>query len=118
MSETHERRWAMCCHLMVLSGFLIPFGNVLGPLAIWLWKRKESEFIDFHGKTALNYQITLLLFLVGCTLVAAFTGFAMLFVGPVFGILSIYTLVMIAMSAVKSSRGEYVEIALSAEFIK
>lgn len=118
MSETHERRWAMCCHLMVLSGFLIPFGNVLGPLAVWLWKRKESEFIDFHGKTALNYQITLLLFLVGSTLVAALTGFAMLFVGPVFGILSIYTLAMIAMSAVKSSRGEYVEIALSAEFIK
>ena len=49
MSETHERRWAMSCHLMALSGILIPFGNVLGPLAVWLWKRKESEFIDFHG---------------------------------------------------------------------
>ncbi len=118
MSETHERRWAMSCHLMALSGFIIPFGNVLGPLAIWLWKRKESDFIDFHGKTAVNYQITLLVFFVGCILVAAFTGFFMAFVAPVFGILAIYSLVMILVSAIKSNRGDYVEIALSAEFIK
>jgi membrane associated rhomboid family serine protease/uncharacterized Tic20 family protein len=118
MSETHERRWAMCCHLMALSGFLIPFGNILGPLAIWFWKRKESEFIDFHGKTAINYQLTLLLFLVGSTVVAAFTGFAVLFVGPLYGILALYTLVMIVVAAIKSHRGDYVEIALSAHFVK
>lgn len=118
MSETHERRWAMSCHLMVLTGLLIPFGNLLGPLAIWLWKRKESEFIDYHGRTALNYQLTLLLFLVGCGVVAALTGFVVTFVGPLLAILGIYTLVMIAVSAVKSLRGDYVEIALSAEFIK
>ena len=118
MSETLERRWAMTCHLMVFTGFLIPFGNVLGPLAIWLWKRKESEFIDFHGKTALNFQITLLLFLVGCSIVAVFTGFAVMFVGPLIGLLALYALVMIIVSVVKSYRGDYVEIALSAEFIK
>lgn len=118
MSENHERRWAMSCHLMALSGFLIPFGNLLGPLVIWLWKRKQSEFIDSHGKAALNYQITLLLFVIGLSIVAAFTGFALLFIGPLFGILGIYTLVMIVMSAIRSYRGGYTEIALSAEFIK
>jgi uncharacterized Tic20 family protein len=118
MSEEHERLWAMSCHLMVLSGFLIPFGNVLGPLAVWLWKRKQSEFIDYHGKTALNYQITLLLFLVGCTVVIAISGFVIGFVAPVFGILAIYTLVMIVVSAVKAHRGDYAEIPLSAAFIR
>jgi uncharacterized Tic20 family protein len=118
MSETHERRWAMTCHLIALTGFLIPFGNLLGPLAIWLWKRKESDFIDFHGKTAVNYQLTLLIFLVGITIVAAITGFVMKFIAPVFGILAIYTIIMIIISAIKSYRGDYVEITLSAEFIK
>lgn len=118
MSETDERRWAMCCHLMALSGLLIPFGNILGPLAIWLWKRKESEFIDFHGKAALNYQLTLLIFLVGSAVVAAFTGFTGMFAGSLFGILGLYSLAMIVASAVRSHRGDYVEIALSAQFIK
>jgi len=118
MPEAEERRWAMTCHLLTFSGIIIPFGNVLGPLAIWLWKRKESDFIDFHGKTAINYQLTLIVFIVGCTLVAAFTGFVISFVAPFIGILGIYSLVMIITAAVKSSRGDYVEIALSAAFIK
>jgi uncharacterized Tic20 family protein len=103
---------------MALAGFIIPFGNLLGPLAIWLWKRKESELIDFHGKTAINFQLTLFLFIIGSTVVAVFTGFAVMFVVPIFGILGIYTFIMIIVSAVKASQGEYVEIPLSAEFIK
>jgi membrane associated rhomboid family serine protease/uncharacterized Tic20 family protein/ssDNA-binding Zn-finger/Zn-ribbon topoisomerase 1 len=118
MSETAERRWAMSCHLVALCGFVIPFGNLLGPLAIWLWKRKESEFIDFHGKTALNYQLTLIIFFIGSIIVAAFTGFAPMFAGPWFGILALYSLVMIVVAAVKSHRGDPVAIPLSAEFIK
>ncbi|HEY6874485.1 MAG TPA: rhomboid family intramembrane serine protease [Geobacteraceae bacterium] len=118
MSEAHERRWAMACHLMALSGVLVPFGNLLGPLAIWLWKRKESEFVDCHGRTALNYQLTLLLFIVGATVVAAVTCFTMLFLGPAVAILGIYTLFVVAASAIKAHRGDHAEIALSAEFIK
>ena len=31
-SEQQVRQWAMFCHLAGLAGFLLPFGNVLGPL--------------------------------------------------------------------------------------
>jgi len=75
----------MACHLMALTGFLIPLGNILGPLQYAL-EAEESDFIDFHGKTALNYQLTLLVFLVGGTLLAAFTGFAVMFIAPVLGL--------------------------------
>ena len=118
ISETLARRWAMCCHLLALTGFLVPFGNVLGPLAVWLWKRKESEFIDYHGRVALNFQITLIVFLIGALVVAIFTGFTALFLGPAIGLLGLYSLVMIAVSAIKAQRGEYAEIALSGEFIR
>ncbi|NIQ96866.1 MAG: rhomboid family intramembrane serine protease, partial [Desulfuromonadales bacterium] len=73
LSNTHAKRWAMICHLSIFSCLIIPLGNILGPLAIWLWKRNQSEFVDWHGKIALNYQLTLLLFSIGCGTVAAFS---------------------------------------------
>jgi uncharacterized Tic20 family protein len=51
-----ERTMAM---LLYLSGFL----GWIWPLLIWLMKRKESKFIDYHGKQWLNYNITYLLIL-------------------------------------------------------
>jgi membrane associated rhomboid family serine protease/uncharacterized Tic20 family protein/ssDNA-binding Zn-finger/Zn-ribbon topoisomerase 1 len=118
MSQERERRWAMMCHLLALSGLLIPFGNILGPLLVWYWQRKHSALVDHHGKVVLNYQITLVIFLAGLLVVTFVTGFTAMFVGPLFAILGIYTLVMIAVGAVKSHRGESLEIALSAEFVK
>jgi membrane associated rhomboid family serine protease/uncharacterized Tic20 family protein/ssDNA-binding Zn-finger/Zn-ribbon topoisomerase 1 len=116
ISETVERRWAMCCHLMALTGFLIPFGNFLGPLAIWLWKRKESEFIDYHGKTALNYQLTLVLLGIGSILVLILNGPKPFFI--FLAVLSLYNLFVIGFAAIKSNRGDYVEIPFCAGFIK
>lgn len=118
LSDTQAKRWAMFCHLSTFSGILIPFGNILGPLAIWLWKRKESEFVNCHGKIALNYQLTLLLFVVGCGSVAAFAGVVRLLLGPVFALLGLYTLAAVIGSAVKARQGDYPEISLSAVFIK
>jgi membrane associated rhomboid family serine protease/uncharacterized Tic20 family protein/ssDNA-binding Zn-finger/Zn-ribbon topoisomerase 1 len=118
MSEQHERRWAMMCHLLAFSGFVIPFGNVIVPLLVWHWQRKHSAFIDYHGRVSINYQITLLLFLAGLIVVTLFTGFTALFVGPLFLILGVYTIFIIVAGAVRSHRGDYIEIALSAEFIK
>jgi len=118
MSENDERRWAMTCHLMAFSGIIIPFGNLLGPLAIWIWKRKKSDFIDYHGKTAVNYQLTLLVLFFGSAVVAGLTGYVGSFLAPTLGIVSVYSLIMIIRAAVKSSRGDYVEIPLSAGFIK
>jgi hypothetical protein len=53
------RNIAVLCHLSAALGFLIPTGgNILGPLVVWLMRRKDSPFIDFHGKEVLNFQIT------------------------------------------------------------
>jgi uncharacterized Tic20 family protein len=48
----------MLCHLLALSGVLIPFGNLIGPLIVWLMKKKEVPFVDDQGKESLNFQIT------------------------------------------------------------
>jgi uncharacterized protein len=53
------RQWAMWSHLSALGGVVFPFGNVLGPLIIWLIKRDEIPEVNVEAKEALNFQITM-----------------------------------------------------------
>jgi len=57
--DKNARTWATICHLGALLMLVgVPVGNILGPLVIWLVKRREYEFVDDQGKEALNFQIT------------------------------------------------------------
>lgn len=64
--KSDETTWAMLCHLSSLSSMIgIPFGNILGPLIIWLIKKEESAFVDQQGRESLNFQISLFIYGVG-----------------------------------------------------
>ena len=58
----HERNLSAVIHASTFSRFFIPFGNFLLPLVLWLANRKEYAFVDYNGKQALNFQISLLLY--------------------------------------------------------
>lgn len=96
-----EQNWAMICHLAALSGFIIPFGNVLGPLIVWLMKKEAMPLVDRHGKEALNFQITVTIAMVIClALMFVLIG---LLLAP---IVAIGALVLTIMAAVKVSNGQ------------
>ena len=59
--DKESRTMAMLCHLSSFSGFIIPFGNILGPLLIWLLKKESSSFVDDQGREAINFNITVML---------------------------------------------------------
>lgn len=59
--DKKSRTWAMAAHLLGLTGFLLPFGNILGPLVIWLMKRDEMSFVADQAKESLNFQIAMTL---------------------------------------------------------
>ncbi len=62
--QTDERHWEILCHLsplLFLTG--IPLANIVGPLAVWLYKRDQSGSVDLHGKESINFQISLTLYL-------------------------------------------------------
>jgi len=61
--SNQARMWNMWCHLSALAGFVIPFGNVLGPLLVWQIKKNEFPSVVEHGKAALNFQLTVLIVL-------------------------------------------------------
>ena len=97
-----EQNWAMFCHLSALSGFIIPFGSVIGPLVIWLMKRAEMPMVEVHGKEVLNFQITVMIAaLVSMVLMVVFIGFLLL------AVVAIGALILTIMAAIKVSNGDY-----------
>jgi uncharacterized Tic20 family protein len=60
-----ERNWCMWCHMSALGGLVVPFGNLLGPLIIWQMKRAEFPALNDHGKEALNFQLSVLIYMMG-----------------------------------------------------
>ena len=96
------RTWCVACHLSALAGFVVPaFGHVLGPLIVWLIKRGESSEIDAHGKEALNFQISMLIYnLVAGVLCLLLIGFALL------AVLHILNVVFVILAAIKANEGQ------------
>ena len=64
VSSPEERNWSMLVHLSALSGLLLPFANIIAPLIIWLIFRARSDMVDFHGKRALNFNISFLIYFI------------------------------------------------------
>lgn len=62
MDQNNHKTIATWIHLSTFSRFIIPFGNFIGPLLLWVTNKEKSEFIDAHGKQAINFQISLLLY--------------------------------------------------------
>lgn len=62
MIDNHQKNIATFIHLSTFSRFFIPFGNFIGPIILWSANKDKSEFIDNHGKQAINFQISILLY--------------------------------------------------------
>ncbi|MGK0297924.1 MAG: putative Tic20 family protein [Gammaproteobacteria bacterium] len=100
LPDKDARNWAMICHLAGLAGFVIPFGNVLGPLVVWAIKKDDHQFIDDQGKEALNFQLTMTICLIiSAVLILVLIGFFLL------SILCIYTVFMIIIASIKANDG-------------
>ncbi len=74
-----ERDLAMLCHLLSLSGYVVPMAGIVAPLVLWLLKREEMPFLDQHGKEVMNFQISMLIYSVVAAILAfAIVGFFLL----------------------------------------
>ena len=51
-------------HLSQLLHYVPGFGGFLVPLIIWLTSRKNVEGMDEHGKSIINLQLSLLLYII------------------------------------------------------
>jgi hypothetical protein len=81
-----ERTWALFIHLSHMVGLFMGI-PIVTPLILWLIKKDESSFLDDHGKEAMNFEISLIIYAIGATLIALPTcgiGFIMLL--PLWGL--------------------------------
>ena len=62
MKTTNEKNTATFTHLSTLSQYCIPFGNYIFPILIWSANKEKSEFVDYNGKQALNFQLSIFLY--------------------------------------------------------
>lgn len=99
--SSDERTWGLIAHLSALVGFVIPFGNVIGPLIVWQIKKNEMPFVDDQGKEALNFQITVTLAAIVCfILMFILIGVFLMFV------VGLAALVLTIIGAIKANGGE------------
>ena len=109
-----NRTWAMLTHMTALSLLAgIPFGNILAPLFIWLWKRRASPLVDANGKESLNFQISITLYgilsLVSCLVLIGFVLLAAL---------AIADLVLVILASLRADKGGLYRYPLTLRFIR
>ena len=112
-----ERTWAMLCHLGALIGYFLPFGNIVLPLAIWLWKRKEFPLVEDQGKESLNFQISMTLYLLAVGVLAAIPGLLSL-AGSAFLGLAIFAFGVVTIAAIRAKRGDQYRYPLTLVFVR
>jgi uncharacterized Tic20 family protein len=112
LSET-ERNWAMLCHLSAFAGFFFPFGGVIGPLICWLTRRDESSWVNINGKAALNFQLSMLLYMI------LISPLCLILIGiPIIVFLVFLKVICIIIASVKAPKGELFRYPLVIPFIQ
>jgi uncharacterized Tic20 family protein len=107
-----EKTWGVLTHVSGLSGLVVPFGNVIGPLVVWLLKKDESRFVDENGKQALDFQITWTV-LIFVSLLTVVLGIGLLLV-PVLGLA---WLILVVIATVRANEREVYDYPLTIDFV-
>ena len=103
-----SRGWAAAAHLIPFVGL-----SFVAPLVIWLIKREDDAFVEYHSREALNFQLTLIIyFIASVLLMLVLIGFVLIFV------VGIFAFVVMIIAGVKAAGGEFYRYPLNIRFIK
>lgn len=104
---------AMLCHLLGIVGFF-------APLVIWLSEKDKHRFVHEHGRAAMNYQISLMVYFVAAWLFRYVTLLTRdLFIGNwVLNALFVVHVVFVIIGAVRASRGKLWRYPIAIPFLK
>ena len=105
MEESDARMWAAFAHLAGLS-YVVGVPGILGSLVVWLWKRGEHPFVDEHGREAVNFQITLLVYNVLAVVFVVITcTLGAIVVVPLMAVLGVLIVVLPIIATIQASDG-------------
>ena len=119
--DKEECKWAMFCHLAGLVGLspLLPvIGSTVTPLIIWQLKAEEYPFVAEQGRRAVNFQLSMLLYVTIGTIICFASLVGTFLVPIVFCVFGLADLVLALVAAVKANRGQHYRYPLTIRFFK
>ena len=100
-------------HAAAFAGLLVPFGSILGPFIVWIIKKSESAEVDRQGKVAMNFQISMLIYvIVGALLIRFAIGWVFLTA------LGVFWFVMVLVATIRVANGRDPGYVLGIGFLK
>ena len=114
------RTWCMLAHLSALVGLIVPMGNIIGPLVVWLLKRDQSPEIDEHGKESVNFQISMFIYIAALSVIAFILIFILIgfLLIPVIAILCILDIVFVIIASIKANDGQPYRYPMTLRLVK
>ncbi len=112
-TDETERSWnySMWLHLSMLSNFIAPGAGIILPIVLWQ-TRKDDPLVDEHGRNAVNFMLSQLLFvIVGGVLTLFLVGFLVLLAVV---LMSIICPILVGL---KAKRGVVEKYPLTIEFV-
>lgn len=107
--SSDDKTMAMLAHIL---GAVI---WVIGPLIIWMMKKDQSQFVDYHGKEALNFQITMTIAWIAVSIISTVT----LGLGCIlYPVLWIGGLILCVMAGMAANKGEWNKYPINIRLIK
>jgi uncharacterized Tic20 family protein len=108
-----ERQWSMYVHFSMLAGLLVPLAGFLLPIVLWQVKKTELPGVDAHGKIAVNWMLSLVIYSV------AAVALAFVVVGiPLLIALGVVAIVFPIIGGIKASEGRVWPYPLSIPFFR
>jgi hypothetical protein len=109
-----EQNWAVVSHLIALSMLVgVPLGNIVGPLIVWLVKKNEGPFVDYHARESLNFQISITIYLlIAALLILVLIGWLLM------AILIVADVILVIIAAMEASKGNRYRYPFTLRLIK
>ena len=123
MTTRNDKNYSSITHLSGFAGWFFPFGNIIAPLILWIARKNDSTYIDVHGKAAVNFQLSLILYcfllailILPITILTLGLGLIAIIIGIIPAV--ILKIVLIISASIKASNGEYYDYPFTIQFIK
>lgn len=122
MTDVDRKNWAMAAHLSALIA-IIGIPSLIGPLVVWLIKKDQDEFVRRHSVLALNFNISVLIYVTVASIAMLILGVATFGIGfllaiPVVIVALILWLVYVIQAAMAASKGQEFKYPLTIDLIK
>ncbi len=108
-----DRQLLVITHLSQLVTLITGFGSLIVPLILWVTQKERVYQMDSHGKSIINFQLSLIIYAIVCIPLILLFGLGILG----FIVLGVIAVIFPIINAIKANNGEAPSYPLSLNLI-